>query len=120
MRIGRRESAEATCAEIEIGDCWIMLGGLYHAGGGNITQSERKDSTWAVLHEGFSEAEGEYPSRELEPGGVLKWSPEAPKEMGYTLSSPNIGYVEFRTPFDHMRGSREGEFGDFDPSREKD
>lgn len=50
---------------------------------------------------------------------VLSWSPEAQKAMGYTLSSPNIGAVNFMPPLQYMRGEEVESYGDFDPSQEK-
>ncbi|KAL5003718.1 hypothetical protein BDV10DRAFT_190631 [Aspergillus recurvatus] len=49
---------------------------------------------------------------------VLSWSPEVQRIMGYELSSPNIGFVHFKTPLQHLRGDRIEEFGDFDASQE--
>jgi ectoine hydroxylase-related dioxygenase (phytanoyl-CoA dioxygenase family) len=102
---------------MEVTDCWVMLGGLYHAGGANITESERR-----ILH-GFFFARGFYRGEENiylanSAEDVLSWSPEVQKIMGYELSSPNIGFVNFKTPLQHLRGEQLDEYGDFDPSQE--
>ncbi|KAL2801261.1 hypothetical protein BJX66DRAFT_331431 [Aspergillus keveii] len=110
-------TSEAIVAEMEVTDCWVMLGGLYHAGGANITESERR-----LLH-GFFFARGFYRGEENiylanSAEDVLSWSPEVQKIMGYELSSPNIGFVNFKTPLQHLRGEQLDEIGDFDPSQE--
>jgi hypothetical protein len=38
--------------------------------------------------------------------------------MGYELSSPNIGFINFKTPLQHLRGEQLDEYGDFDLSQE--
>ncbi|KAJ5979322.1 hypothetical protein N7501_002664 [Penicillium viridicatum] len=53
-------------------------------------------------------------------GEVLRWSPKAQKALGYELSSPNIGFVEFKTPIQYLRGADVDAFGNFDPSQEKE
>jgi ectoine hydroxylase-related dioxygenase (phytanoyl-CoA dioxygenase family) len=68
-------TSEAIVAEMEVTDCWVMLGGLYHAGGANIIESERR-----ILH-GFFFARGFYRGEENiylanSAEDVLSWSPE--------------------------------------------
>lgn len=108
---------EAAYAEMEPGDCWVMLGGLYHAGGANKTESARRILHGLFFTRGFLRQEENIYLANT-PEQVLSWSPEAQKAMGYTLSSPNIGYVLFRQPLDYMRGVQADDFGDFDPSQE--
>ena len=45
------------------------------------------------------------------PEEVLAWSPAAQRAMGYELSSPNIGFVEFKTPLQYMWGVDVDTFG---------
>jgi ectoine hydroxylase-related dioxygenase (phytanoyl-CoA dioxygenase family) len=107
-------------AEMEIGDCWIMLGGLYHAGGANVTTDEKRTVHGLFFIPGYlRQEENIYLANSAEE--VLSWSPEAQRALGYTLSSPNIGFVEFVPPLDYLAGVRpeEGNQGDFDPSQEK-
>ncbi|KAK5446598.1 hypothetical protein LTS15_009530 [Exophiala xenobiotica] len=106
-------------AEMEVGDCWIMLGGLYHAGGANVTQDQRRSVHGLFFATGYlRQEENIYLANTAE--DVLSWSPEAQKALGYDLSSPNIGFVEFIHPLQYLRGVRpEDGVGDFDPSQEK-
>ncbi|EXJ91452.1 hypothetical protein A1O1_04564 [Capronia coronata CBS 617.96] len=109
---------EATYAEMEAGDCWIMLGGLYHAGGANITNNERRIVHGLFFTRGFlRQEENIYLANSAD--DVLSWSDAAQKALGYTLSSPNIGFVEFKTPLQYLHGVPADALGDFDPSQEK-
>ncbi|KAL4751595.1 hypothetical protein BDW72DRAFT_192788 [Aspergillus terricola var. indicus] len=96
---------EAVCAEMDVTDCWVMLGGLYHAGGANITQNEHRILNGFFFCRGFyRQEENPYLCNSTE--GVLSWSPEVQRIMGYELSSPNIGFVHFRMPLQHLRGDK--------------
>ncbi|GAT22996.1 phytanoyl-CoA dioxygenase family protein [Aspergillus luchuensis] len=110
---------EAVAAELDVTDCWVMLGGLYHAGGANVTQNERRVVHGMFFTRGFHrQEENVYLANTAEE--VLSWSPEAQKVMGYEVSSPNIGFVGFQTPLQYLRGEEVGDaFGDFDPSQEQ-
>jgi hypothetical protein len=44
---------------------------------------------------------------------VLSWSHEVQARMGYTVSSPNIGFVDFVQPYKYLAG-------DFDPNQPGD
>ncbi|GLB06452.1 hypothetical protein AtubIFM57258_001760 [Aspergillus tubingensis] len=110
---------EAVAAELDVTDCWVMLGGLYHAGGANVTQNERRVVHGMFFTRGFHrQEENIYLANTAEE--VLSWSPEAQKVMGYEVSSPNIGFVGFQTPLQYLRGEGVGDaFRDFDPSQEQ-
>lgn len=108
---------EAAPVEMEVTDCWVMLGGLYHAGGANITETERRIVHGFFFTRGYHrQEENVYLANSAEE--VLSWSAEAQKVMGYQLSSPNIGFVDFKTPLQYLRQEEVGVFGDFDPSQE--
>ncbi|KAK2781679.1 hypothetical protein FQN53_000470 [Emmonsiellopsis sp. PD_33] len=107
---------ESIAAEMEVGDAWVMLGGLYHAGGANITENERR-----IVH-GFFFCRGYYRHEENiylanAAEDVLSWGPEVQRIMGYQLSSPNIGFVDFKGPIQYLQGVELDEFGDFGPSQ---
>lgn len=108
---------EAAAALMDVTDCWVMLGGLYHAGGANITASERRILHGMFFTRGYyRQEENAYLANPAEE--VLSWSPAAQSAMGFELSSPNIGFVEFVSPLQYMRGIDVEEFGDFDASQE--
>ncbi|RAH74733.1 phytanoyl-CoA dioxygenase family protein [Aspergillus aculeatinus CBS 121060] len=109
---------EAVAAELDVTDCWVMLGGLYHAGGANVTTAERRIVHGMFFSRGFlRQEENVYLANA--PEEVLSWSPAAQRVMGYGLSSPNIGFVGFQTPVQYLRGETVEAFGDFDPSQEQ-
>ena len=50
---------------------------------------------------------------------VLSWSPEVQARMGYTVSSPNIGFVDFVQPYKYLaRDYDPNQPGDLDASQE--
>jgi ectoine hydroxylase-related dioxygenase (phytanoyl-CoA dioxygenase family) len=108
---------EAICAEMDVTDCWAILGGLYHAGGANITQNEHRILNGFLFCRGFYRQENSYLCNSTE--DVLSWSPEVQRIVGYELSSLNIGFVHFKTPLQHLRGDKIEEFGDFEASQER-
>lgn len=119
-RVPKMCNESVVYAEMEVGDCWIMLGSLYHAGGANVTTNEKRTVHGLFFVPGYlRQEENVYLANG--PEQVLSWSLEAQKALGYTLSSPNIGFVEFVPPVDYLRGVRptEENQADFDPSQEK-
>ncbi|PYH45986.1 phytanoyl-CoA dioxygenase family protein [Aspergillus saccharolyticus JOP 1030-1] len=109
---------EAIAAELDVTDCWVMLGGLYHAGGANVTAADRRVVHGMFFSRGYlRQEENVYLANA--PEEVLAWSPAAQKVMGYGLSSPNLGFVGFQTPLQYLRGEVSESFGDFDPSQEE-
>jgi ectoine hydroxylase-related dioxygenase (phytanoyl-CoA dioxygenase family) len=112
------KTLEITCIEMEVGDCSIHLGSTYHAGGENTTTDVQRTMHSIFFSRGwFRQEENIYLCNSQDE--VLSWSDEAQKRLGYCLSSPNIGFVEFRHPIAFLRGETEGDFGDFDESQEK-
>jgi ectoine hydroxylase-related dioxygenase (phytanoyl-CoA dioxygenase family) len=84
---------EAGYGEMDVGDAFCMLGGLYHAGGENTT-SEMRPMHGLFFCRGYLRTEENvYLSNTTE--DVLSWSREVQARMGYTVSSPNIGFVDF-------------------------
>ncbi|KIW16834.1 hypothetical protein PV08_04024 [Exophiala spinifera] len=114
------EEESIAYAEMDVGDCWIMLGGLYHAGGANNTTNVKRTVHGLFFVRGYlRQEENIYLANS--PEQVLSWAPEAQKVLGYNVSSPNIGFVEFVPPMDYLAGVRpaDGVLKDFDPSQEK-
>ncbi|KAJ9357901.1 hypothetical protein DTO027B9_2828 [Paecilomyces variotii] len=115
----RAPKVEEVCyAEMDVGDAFVMLGGTYHAGGANITQNEKRTVHGLFYVRGYMRQE-ENIYLVNKPEDVLTWSPEAQKVLGYSVSSPNIGFADFRRPIDYLRGDTTDDFiGDLDPSQE--
>ena len=113
------KQSEAIAAEMDVTDCWVMLGGLYHGGGANVTATDRRILHGMFFTRGFyRHEENVYLANSADE--VLSWSPDAQKVMGYHLSSPNIGAVHFRPPLQYLSGAGvDDDFGDFDASQEK-
>ena len=106
-------------AEIEPGDVWVMLGGLYHAGGANTTTDEHRIVHGLFFTPGYlRQEENIYLANAAE--DVLTWSPEAQKVAGFSVSSPNIGFVNFVSPVQYLQtGGVVDHYEDLDESQEK-
>lgn len=92
------------------GSAYAMLGGTYHAGGANTTANTPRPMHGLFFCQGiYRGEENQYLIHSKEE--VLSWSPEVQRKMGFHLSSPNIGFVDFMAPVEWMRG--EGERKEF-------
>lgn len=50
---------------------------------------------------------------------VLSWSPKIQRIMGYEISSPNLGFIDFIAPNKYLAGDYDPDQpGDLDPSQE--
>ena len=104
---------EAIFAEMEVGECFVMLGSVFHGGGTNTTQDVRRILHGLFFRKGYyRQEENAYLANRAE--DVLPWSSEAQKLLGYHLSTPNIGYLDFVPPVDYLRS------GDVKPDRLRD
>jgi ectoine hydroxylase-related dioxygenase (phytanoyl-CoA dioxygenase family) len=89
-------------AEMEKGDAYFMLGGTYYAGGENITTDETRPMHGLFFTRGVMRAEeNQYLIHSKEE--VLSWPPQVQRKMGFHLSSPNIGFVDFQLPVEWMQ-----------------
>ncbi|TVY38598.1 Dioxygenase [Lachnellula occidentalis] len=111
---------EAGYAEMNVGDSLCFLGGLYHAGGHNLTQNQKRPMHGLFFCRGYLRTEEcaylAYSTEE-----VLSWSHKVQARMGYTVSSPNIGFVDFIQPYKYLAGDYDPNApGDVDESQEPD
>ena len=106
-------------AELEVGDVWVMLGSVYHAGGANTTTDEHRIIHGLFFTPGYMrQEENVYLANTAQE--VLTWSPEAQKIAGFAISSPNIGFVNFVSPVQYLQnGGVVDQYSDLDASQEK-
>lgn len=121
---------EAGYGVMEVGDCFVMLGGFYHAGGHNLTKDQYRPVHDLSFIRGYLRQEvGKYVYLSAEydtdldhqenaylsftKEEVISWPFEVQKRMGYTVSSPNLGFVDFVQPYKYLAG-------DFDPNHPGD
>jgi ectoine hydroxylase-related dioxygenase (phytanoyl-CoA dioxygenase family) len=96
---------EAVPAELEIGDATIFLGNLYHAGGGNITLDERRETVGIFMAKAFyRQAENQYLMVPPERCKELQLSPTALRVLGYGISEPALGFVNYKDPMESIFG----------------
>ncbi|KKY22714.1 putative phytanoyldioxygenase family protein [Phaeomoniella chlamydospora] len=89
--------ADAVYAELNPGDGFIMLSSCYHGGSKNTTKDEERLVFSCFMTRGYlRQEENQYLAAPLE---VAKTLPlRIQKLMGYTVSEPMLGWVEFKDP----------------------
>ncbi|KAH8803336.1 hypothetical protein F5884DRAFT_861666 [Xylogone sp. PMI_703] len=88
---------EAIPAELDPGSALIFLGNTYHAGGANITTDEARETVGIFLCKGFyRQAENQYLM--VPPEKAKRLSPAAQRLLGYGISLPSVGFMEYQDP----------------------
>ena len=96
---------EAVPAELEPEDATIFVGNLYHAGGANITQDERRETAGIFIANGFyGQAENKYLMVPPERCRELQMSPAELRLLGYGISKPACGFVNYKDPMESVFG----------------
>ena len=86
---------EAIPAELEPGSALIFLGNTYHAGGGNTTTDQARETVGIFLCKGFyRQAENQYLM--VPPEKAKRLSPQAQRLLGYGISLPSVGFMEYQ------------------------
>ncbi|KXH25885.1 hypothetical protein CNYM01_11437 [Colletotrichum nymphaeae SA-01] len=103
---------EAIPAELEPGDALIFLGNLYHAGGGNITTDEYRETVGIFLCQPtLRPAENQFLMVPFE--RVKKMKPQAQRLLGYGLCEPGVGFMKYQDPMRVLFGVEDEETVDF-------
>ncbi|MCJ1349949.1 hypothetical protein MMC31_008192 [Peltigera leucophlebia] len=106
----------AVYAEMEPGDCLVMFTSLYHAGSANLTESEERLVFTNFSMKGTLRGmENQYIS--IPPTQAASWSDEVLSVMGYAVSHPFLGVVDFMDPMTVIRGQKEGKRYDIKDSK---
>jgi ectoine hydroxylase-related dioxygenase (phytanoyl-CoA dioxygenase family) len=88
---------EAVPAELEPGSALIFVGNTYHAGGGNVTTDQARETVGIFLCKGFyRQAENQYLM--VPPEKAKRLSPAAQRLLGYGISLPSVGFMEYQDP----------------------
>ena len=96
---------EAVPAELEPGDATIFLGEVYHAGGGNTTTDERRETVGIFMAKAFyRQVENEYLMVPPERCKELKLTPAELRVLGYGIAPPVIGFVNYKDPMESVFG----------------
>ncbi|KAI9765805.1 MAG: hypothetical protein M1840_007087 [Geoglossum simile] len=92
-------------AEMEKGDCLIMLLSCYHGGSANTTESEERIVFSAFTCLGtMRQGENQYViiPREM----AATWDEETLRVCGYAVSHPFLGYVDYMDPMVSVKGGK--------------
>lgn len=91
------KSEEAVPAVMKKGSGLIYLGSTYHAGGLNLTESEKRTAIAISLTLGYlRQEENQYLVVPKEV--VRQYSPQVQKLLGYDICPPYCGWVEMQSP----------------------
>lgn len=99
---------EAVPAELEVGDAFIFLGNLYHAGGANITRDQYRETVGTFLCKPtLRPAENQFLMVPLEK--AKKMSPQAQRMLGYGCCPPGVGFMNYQDPMRVLFGVEDDE-----------
>ncbi|RVX66688.1 hypothetical protein B0A52_09501 [Exophiala mesophila] len=99
---------EAVPAELEPGSALIFVGNLYHAGGGNITKDQSRETVGIFLCKPFYRpAENQFIM--VGPEKAKNLPPQAQRLLGYGISLPSLGFVEYQDPMRYLFGVEDEE-----------
>ncbi|KAF2173265.1 hypothetical protein M409DRAFT_17208 [Zasmidium cellare ATCC 36951] len=99
---------EAVPAELEPGSALIFVGNLYHAGGGNGTTDQARETVGIFLCKPYLRpAENQFL---MVPPEIAKHlPPQAQRLLGYGISLPSVGFVDYQDPMRKLFGVEDEE-----------
>lgn len=96
---------EAVTVELEPGDAAVFVGSLYHAGGANTTLDEQRETVGIFFAKGFyRQVENQYLMVPPERCKQLKLTPNELRVLGYGISEPSCGAVNYKDPIESVFG----------------
>ncbi|KAK4938763.1 hypothetical protein LTR10_020866 [Elasticomyces elasticus] len=99
---------EAVPAELEPGSALIFVGNLYHAGGGNITKDQARETVGIFLCKAhYRPAENQMLMVPPEKAKCLP--PQAQRLLGYGIALPALGFMEYQDPMRVLFGVEDEE-----------
>ncbi|OCT52227.1 phytanoyl-CoA dioxygenase family protein [Cladophialophora carrionii] len=99
---------EAVPAELNPGDTFLFLGGTYHAGGANSTTDEARETVGIFLCKGmYRQVENQYFM--VPPEKAKRLSAKAQRLLGYAISPPFCGFVNYKDPMEEIFGVNDAE-----------
>ncbi|KAG0648756.1 Dioxygenase [Hyphodiscus hymeniophilus] len=99
---------EAVPVELNPGDALIFAGNTYHAGGGNVTTDECRETVGIFLSKPFyRQAENQY--LVVPPETAKRLSPQAQRLLGYGICLPSLGFVDYQDPMRVLFGVEDEE-----------
>lgn len=92
---------ETVAVEMPRGSALIYVGGLYHAGGANVTEAERRIAIAISYTLGYlRQEENQYLC--VSPKRALQLPQRVRELMGYQMCTPFCGWVDLRDPMDWL------------------
>lgn len=106
---------EAIPTEMPAGAGLIWLGGVYHGGGRNVTDSPRTGMTIAYDLGNLRQEENQYLAIPRE--RVLEYPEEVRRLLGYDRCPPGLGWLEMQDPYVVLEGAQRPALDDLVDSR---
>ncbi|RDW69920.1 hypothetical protein BP5796_08317 [Coleophoma crateriformis] len=99
---------ETTAAELEPGSAMVFLGNMYHAGGGNTTTNEVRETVGMFFSRSmYRQAENQYLM--VPPGVAKEFTPQIQRLLGYGISLPSLGFYQYQDPMKVLFGVEDEE-----------
>ncbi|KAK4507160.1 hypothetical protein PRZ48_000894 [Zasmidium cellare] len=99
---------EAVPIELEPGSALIFLGNMYHAGGGNTTKDQARETVGIFLCKSYLRpAENQFLM--VSPEIAKHLPPQAQRLLGYGISLPSVGFVDYQDPMRKLFGVEDEE-----------
>lgn len=99
---------EAIPAELNPGDALFFVGNLYHAGGGNTTKDQARETVGIFLCKAqYRPAENQMLM--VPPEKAKRLSPQAQRLLGYGIARPSLGFMNYKDPMEVLFGVKDDE-----------
>ncbi|KAL8280676.1 hypothetical protein RQP46_006999 [Phenoliferia psychrophenolica] len=96
-KLGGHHEEDCVYAELDAGDCFMMLGSAQHGGSANTTLDEERLILSCFMTKGYlRQEENQYLTNTLDT--VRAYPIETARVIGYNLSIPSLGWVGFEDP----------------------
>ncbi|CEJ85105.1 Putative Phytanoyl-CoA dioxygenase family protein [[Torrubiella] hemipterigena] len=96
---------EAIPAELDVGDAAIFFGNVYHAGGGNVTKDEARETIGVFMCKGtLRQEENMFLELPPEMAKERNFSPQLLRLLGYGVCAPALGLYKYKDPMESVFG----------------
>lgn len=96
---------EAIPGELGVGDAMVFYGNVYHAGGGNVTVDEARETVGVFMCRGtLRQEENQFLELPPDVAKARGFSPELLRLLGYGICRPALGLYRYKDPMEEVFG----------------